>query len=159
MTNSPMPVWKNGAIANDGLNLVPMAEYVASNRDLGTAPVLAAGDDLDVLLEAVGGDLSTLETIALEFPSFADGRSYSKAQLLRDAHGYEGEIRAVGDVLPDQVDLMLRVGFDALEASHPVTRERMESGQIGLDARHTQVAPASQNERASDERFSWRRFG
>lgn len=159
MTNSPMPVWKNGVIADDGLTLVPLADYVASSRDLGTAPVLAAGDDLDVLLEVFGGDLSTLETIALDFPSFADGRSYSKAQLLREAYGYQGEVRAVGDVLPDQVELMLRVGFDALETSHPVTRERMESGQIGLDARHTQIAPAAQDEEAAGERFSWRRFG
>ena len=54
-----------------------------------------------------------LEVIAVNFPKFADGRGYSKARLLRDRHGYKGELRAVGDVLADQLYLMLRCGIDA----------------------------------------------
>lgn len=60
-------------------------------------------------------DLPRLAVIALEFPKFADGRAYSQARLLRERYGYRGEIRAVGDVLRDQVLFMARSGFDAFE--------------------------------------------
>lgn len=60
-------------------------------------------------------DLPALEVIALEFPKFADGRAYSQARLLRERYGYRGEIRAVGDVLRDQLLFMARSGFDAFE--------------------------------------------
>jgi uncharacterized protein (DUF934 family) len=56
-----------------------------------------------------------LNLIALEFPGFKDGRSYTTARLLRDRYGYKGELRAVGDVLRDQLFYMLRCGFDAFE--------------------------------------------
>ena len=53
--------------------------------------------------------------VALEFPKFTDGRAYSQARLLRERYGYRGEIRAVGDVLRDQLRFMARSGFDAFE--------------------------------------------
>lgn len=65
--------------------------------------------------EALADDTDRLSLIALEFPSFRDGRAYSYARLLRDRFGYAGELRAVGDVLPDQLLYMQRVGFDAFE--------------------------------------------
>lgn len=154
-TNDAVPIWKDGAIQTSDLTLLALEDYLSSNRDQGTAPLLAAGDQIESLFEALGDDLSTLDVIGLHFPSFADGRSYSKAQLLRDAYGYEGEIRAVGDVLPDQIELMLRVGFDALEASHPVTRDRLEKLPMGGE-RHMQIATVASGEAAAG-RFSWRR--
>jgi uncharacterized protein (DUF934 family) len=60
-------------------------------------------------------DLSRWAVVALEFPKFADGRAYSQARLLRERYGYQGEIRAVGDVLRDQLLFMARSGFDAFE--------------------------------------------
>ena len=60
-------------------------------------------------------DLDAIDMIALEFPTFRDGRAYSHARLLRDRYGYRGEIGAVGDVLVEQLAFMLRVGFDAFE--------------------------------------------
>lgn len=63
----------------------------------------------------LAGDLPVLAVVALEFPKFADGRAYSQARLLRERHGYRGEIRAVGDVLRDQLFFMARSGFDAFE--------------------------------------------
>ncbi|MCP5158448.1 MAG: DUF934 domain-containing protein [Gammaproteobacteria bacterium] len=63
----------------------------------------------------LAADLPTLALVALEFPKFADGRAYSQARLLRERHGYQGEIRAVGDVLRDQLFFMARSGFDAFE--------------------------------------------
>jgi len=57
--------------------------------------------------------LGQVDLVALHFPKFADGRSFSKARLLRDRLGYQGEIRAIGDFLPDQVDYMTRCGVNA----------------------------------------------
>ena len=59
--------------------------------------------------------LGSLAHIALEFPSFNDGRPYSTARLLREKYGYAGELRATGDVLRDQLFFMQRCGFDVLE--------------------------------------------
>lgn len=67
--------------------------------------------------EAIAADLEHLDLVALEFPSFRDGRAYSYARLLRDRYAYTGELRAVGDVLFDQLLYMHRVGFDAFEVS------------------------------------------
>lgn len=53
--------------------------------------------------------------LALEFPSYADGRAYSQARILREELGFRGELRATGDVMRDQVFFLHRCGFDALE--------------------------------------------
>ena len=66
----------------------------------------------------VKDDLARLGLIEVTFPKYADGRGYSQAQLLRRRLGYEGELRAVGDVLRDQAALMIRSGFDALELAN-----------------------------------------
>jgi uncharacterized protein (DUF934 family) len=65
--------------------------------------------------EAIAGDLKRLAVIALEFPVFRDGRAYSYARLLRNRYRFDGEVRAVGDVLLEQLDYMERVGFNAFE--------------------------------------------
>ncbi len=65
------------------------------------------------LPQSLGEDLHNLEVIALNFPIFSDGRSYTSARELRSNLGYKGEIRAVGDVLRDQLFYMSRCGFDA----------------------------------------------
>lgn len=59
--------------------------------------------------------LDRLALVALDFPKFRDGRAYSQARLLREQHGFRGELRATGDVLRDQFMFMLRAGFDAFE--------------------------------------------
>jgi uncharacterized protein (DUF934 family) len=51
--------------------------------------------------------------IAVEFPKFGDGRGYSTAYLLRTRHGWKGEMRAIGEVLQDQLFMQRRVGFDS----------------------------------------------
>ncbi|MEM1102602.1 MAG: DUF934 domain-containing protein [Pseudomonadota bacterium] len=63
----------------------------------------------------IASDLEAISAIALEFPTFKDGRAYSYARLLRERFGYQGEVRAVGDVLRDQFAFMARCGFDAFE--------------------------------------------
>ncbi|WP_290652904.1 DUF934 domain-containing protein [Aquisalimonas sp.] len=69
----------------------------------------------DISLDTLIGDLDRLPLIALEFPAFKDGRCYSHARVLRERHGYPGELRAVGDVLRDQLAYMARVGINAFE--------------------------------------------
>ncbi len=65
----------------------------------------------------IADDLARFDLVALEFPKFADGRAFTYARLLRERHGYTGELRAVGDVLRDQYQFMLRCGFDAFEVA------------------------------------------
>jgi len=57
----------------------------------------------------------SIELIAVQFPKLGDGRGYSTAVLLRSRYGWRGELRAIGDVLRDQLFFMKRVGFDSFE--------------------------------------------
>ena len=59
--------------------------------------------------------LDRLALVALVFPTFRDGRAYSQARLLRERHGFRGELRATGQVLRDQFMFLVRAGFDAFE--------------------------------------------
>jgi uncharacterized protein (DUF934 family) len=67
--------------------------------------------------------LDRLALVALEFPKFKDGRAYSQARLLRETHGYRGELRATGDVLRDQFIFLARSGFDAFEVKKDADAE------------------------------------
>jgi uncharacterized protein (DUF934 family) len=62
---------------------------------------------------ALAGRLRAAARVEVNFPKFSDGRGYSIARLLRERHGYTGELRAVGDVQRDQLFYLSRVGFDA----------------------------------------------
>ena len=81
--------------------------------------LLAAGRRVGVRLqpsedvEALAYDLPRIALIELAFPKFRDGRPYSAARLLRERLSYGGQVRAVGDVLREQAQFMLRCGFDA----------------------------------------------
>ena len=92
----------------------------SSERDLllaRRAPLgvrLEAGDDP----AAIAADLRYFALIAVNFPKFTDGRGYSIARLLRQRYGYRGPLRAVGDVLRDQLFYMLRCGFDSFAMKH-----------------------------------------
>ncbi|RLQ86926.1 DUF934 domain-containing protein [Notoacmeibacter ruber] len=107
------------------------------------------GDDISAILD----HLTTLPLIALSFPAYTDGRSYSKAVRLRRA-GYTGTIRAVGDVLYDQVDHMIRTGFSELAISNEQTLKKLRNGEEpGIDQRYQ---PSLDKERKTN-RFAWRR--
>ena len=82
-----------------------------SNRPLGIG---LRSDQPPALLE---GDIERFALVALEFPKFTDGRAYSYARLLRERYGFTGELRAVGNVLRDQLQFMQRCGFDAFEVA------------------------------------------
>lgn len=69
----------------------------------------------DQRIEAIAPDLGTLSLVALDFPNLNDGRHFTTARLLRERHGFAGEVRATGQVLRDQLFFMARCGFDAFE--------------------------------------------
>jgi uncharacterized protein (DUF934 family) len=71
--------------------------------------------------EALGSDLERLSLVVLEFPRFRDGRPFSWARMLRTRLRFEGEIRAGGDFLYDQLAFMVRVGIDAFELPASIT--------------------------------------
>ncbi|NJD24724.1 MAG: DUF934 domain-containing protein [Betaproteobacteria bacterium] len=83
------------------------AEIISCHKRIG---LLITPDDR---VEDVAADLDYFIVIAVHFPRFVDGRGYSTAALLRQRYGYQGELRAVGDVLHDQLFFMKRVGFDS----------------------------------------------
>jgi uncharacterized protein (DUF934 family) len=64
-------------------------------------------------IDDVASKLAKLPLLAIHFPKFGDGRGYSHARRLRDRFGFKGELRAVGEVLTDQLFYMMRCGFDA----------------------------------------------
>jgi len=90
----PLPLWR--------------AERAAL-RARGAGVMLAPDDDP----ESLAGDIAELPIIAVDFPQFTDGRGYSTARLLRERYGYRGELRAVGDILRDQLFALAECGFDA----------------------------------------------
>jgi uncharacterized protein (DUF934 family) len=94
--------------------IVSLARWQKDREALAAHPSkVAVKLPSDVSLEAVAGDLQSVELIALDFPKFVDGRGYSLARLLRGRYGFAGELRAVGDVQRDQVDFMRRCGIDS----------------------------------------------
>ncbi len=82
-------------------------------RDAPLGIRLAADQSSDDIAD----DLDRFALVALDFPKFTDGRAYSTARLLREQHGFEGEVRATGQVLRDQFHFMWRCGFDAFEVA------------------------------------------
>jgi phosphoadenosine phosphosulfate reductase len=99
--------------AEGSSEIVPLPLWLAHRDALlarGDVGVwLAPGDDPAVL----AADVGVLPVIAVDFPQFTDGRGYSIGRLLRDRHGYRGELRAVGDILRDQLFALAECGFDA----------------------------------------------
>jgi uncharacterized protein (DUF934 family) len=125
-----MPLVKNAKITTD------LLVHVADGAELpGDGDILISSQrflaDPDALLRRSGKTgviwpnnravddlvphLGRLAAVALVFPTFRDGRAYSQARLLRERHGYDGELRATGQVLRDQFVFMSRAGFDAFE--------------------------------------------
>ncbi len=109
----PKDVTLDGLSNCDDL-IVPLALWVEhahalKARDGGLGVWLDAGEEIEEIAE----HLSNFQVIALNFPAFTDGRHCSTAYLLRSRYGYKGEIRAIGDVLRDQLFALKRCGFDA----------------------------------------------
>lgn len=145
------------ALVGNGRIILPLQAFLdldpeqrkSARERLGV--LLQPGDKLDALADLLG-DLSL---VALAFPAFNDGRSFSKAELLRSRHNFEGRVRATGQVLIDQLPHMLRVGFDEFEVTHPVLIKRLESGEVGGIGVYFQPAAKAS---AAAGKYSWRRL-
>jgi len=117
ITTDPFVHVVDGAeLPDDGAILIPAARFLedpeAVLKRAGKVGVIWPNNrDLDDLVPY----LDRLAAVALVFPSFRDGRAYSQARQLRERHGYDGEMRATGQVLRDQFVFMSRAGFDAFE--------------------------------------------
>jgi phosphoadenosine phosphosulfate reductase len=88
--------------------------------------LVSPGDNV----ELVKGDLDRFSSIAINFPAFGDGRGYSSSRLIAERYGYKGELRAVGDVLHDQISHMRRCGMTAFVVKHEPTRKALEEGKL-----------------------------
>ncbi|MDE2384997.1 MAG: DUF934 domain-containing protein [Alphaproteobacteria bacterium] len=126
-----MPLLKNDAFVNDAwVSLADDAEVPENGSIIVSLARLERDWDqlvsftglLGVRLtntdkvEALESYISQITLVVLPFPAFADGRSYSIARGLR-LDGYRGELRAEGNVLPDQLQYMRQVGFDSFAVS------------------------------------------
>lgn len=113
------------AVAAGSAVLVPLAAWKTDAQALR-----ARGVRLGLLLGPadepgeIAGDLESFELIAVEFPKFTDGRGYSIARTLRERLGWRGELRAVGEVLRDQLFYMARCGFDSFALADDEDAER-----------------------------------
>lgn len=98
-----------------------MAELFAIDEraELAVEPDLVLGPDEDVRGHA---GLGNHRVIALAFPKWRDGRAYSSARILRE-QGFEGDIRAVGDLTVDQLVFLKRSGFSSLAPERPINRD------------------------------------
>lgn len=159
-------IWKSGGFVDaDGFEpleegatvtstaIVPLKVFAALDDGQKTV-VRAIGVEPDDDVAALDGWLGQVSLIAVTFPAFSDGRAFSQATLLRDRSGFTGEIRAVGDILIDQVAYMIRCGVDSVAVSNAVAIARLEEGRLGAVPEYYQ--PAVQNA-SHPGGYSWRR--
>ncbi|MDD7912105.1 MULTISPECIES: DUF934 domain-containing protein [Pseudovibrio] len=138
-------VYKNGTIQEDhweylldedpvpehGQWIVPLERFLEDadafkSDGLRLGVVIRAGEDVNRL----AGLLDRLELVAVEFPSFADGRGFSAARLLAERYEFSGEIRAVGPFILDQIGFMQRCGINAFALDNPKLRKDLEAGNL-----------------------------
>ena len=113
--------------------------FRARSSPVGVA--VEAGADAQAHL----ADLAGRPLVALAFAKFADGRAFSYARLLRDRHRFGGELRATGDVLIDEIPLMLRCGFDTFETDDAATLRALQTGRLPQVDLHYQPASARED--------------
>lgn len=139
--------------SGDQKPLLTLDELIAKadeSNDVGFGVVIKPADDV-LKLEPY---LYRLEIVAVAFPAFNDGRAFSHASLLRQRLGFTNELRAVGDVLIDQVPLMLRVGIDSFAVSNETAIRRLSEKRLPSIPHHYQ--PAVRDAEAG-KGYSWRR--
>jgi phosphoadenosine phosphosulfate reductase len=101
--------------------------------------VLEPGDEV----AAAAGRIHEFDAVFIRFAVFSDGRGFSTARLLREKHGFKGEIRATGHFILDQIPLMARVGFSEFAVTHAPTIARLEKGQTAEIREYLQPAFSS----------------
>lgn len=139
--------------ADNQMPLLPLDAFIEkaeASNDVGLGVLLKPGDDVRKLEPY----LYRIELVAVVFPAFNDGRGFSHASLLRDRLAYKNELRAVGDVLIDQIPLMLRCGIDSFSVTNETALKRLEEGRLpGISVHYQPTARPA--ERSGG--YSWRR--
>lgn len=101
------------AAVPSGKVLVPLKVWLAQRDVLQKRADIGVWFASDERVETLQDEVAKFSVIAVDFPKFGDGRGYTIAYRLRTRFGYRGELRAIGDVLRDQLFYMRRAGFDA----------------------------------------------
>lgn len=128
----PFRPWAEGDLPASARYVhVPLPMFLANREAFLDNPhplglLVSPGD----AVETLGTDAVRFASIAVAFPSFTDGRGYSSARLLVERFGFTGELRAIGDVLSDQIPLMRRCGFNAFVVHHEPTRKALREGAL-----------------------------
>ena len=158
-------IWNESGFVADDPWIIETEEVQAGSNEkaiLGLDAFLAntGWTDLGVLINPADdvrrleGHLDRLALVAVAFPAFNDGRAFSHASLLRSRLGFTGEVRAVGDVLIDQIPLMLRCGVDSFAVSNATALKRLAESRLpGIDNHYQPTARPSQDVGS----YSWRR--
>jgi len=111
-----VPIAEGQPIPAAGDVLLELSRYEAAASELagrnGRVGVILPPD---VSSDVLPGLVQQVQLLAIQFKAYTDGRGYSLARRLRTQHGFKGELRAVGEVLRDQLLYMQRCGFDAFE--------------------------------------------
>ena len=123
-----------------GKALLPLSLWQANKDNLNPATELGLWLDSDESPQLITEDVNQFAVIAINFPAFADGRGFSYGRELREQHNFTGELRAVGDIIPDQLYFLSRCGFNAfalkdfnLEAALTVLSPFTDSYQAAVD--------------------------
>ncbi|MFC6672752.1 DUF934 domain-containing protein [Marinobacterium aestuariivivens] len=119
----------DSAVADYRILSLARWQMLPDTARVGAGVLLHPDDDPEVLLPW----LDRIELIALTFPSFRDGRAYTQAYLLRARLGFEGDLRAVGDVLRDQLAAMRHCGFSSFAVRDDRSAEDALKGLAGFD--------------------------
>ncbi len=157
-------IWNESGFVTDDPWVIETEETKAGSNEkaiLGLDAFLASDETgLGVLINPADdvrkleGHLDRLALIAVAFPAFNDGRAFSHASLIRARLDFKGEVRAVGDVLIDQIPLMLRCGIDSFAVSNATALKRLAENRLpGIDNHYQPTARASQDVGS----YSWRR--
>lgn len=127
----PWEIQDDGDATIADYRILPLARWqaLADSARERAAVLLHPDDDPEALVPWLG----QVELIALSFPSFRDGRAYTQAYLLRARLGFEGDLRAVGEVLRDQLAAMRHCGFSSFAVRHDRVAEDALKGLRGFD--------------------------
>jgi phosphoadenosine phosphosulfate reductase len=135
-----MALWRDGGFAADEWTTLaddappPEGKIIVSLARWRSEAELLRGREVGVRLEAgkdaerALGEVADRPLLALKFDKFGDGRAFSYAILLRERHGFRGELRALGDVLLDEIPLMQRCGFTSFEVTSEPTLRALRAG-------------------------------
>ncbi len=135
MPNNPKII-KDGKIADndwiiineeselsDEQSIVSLDIWTSQKEDLKARKSLGLFLKNDQCISDIAEELEHFDVIAIDFPVFMDGRGFSLARLLRDRYGYQGEVRATGGVIRDQLCYLKRCGFNAFDMDESIDLE------------------------------------